>query len=140
MAEIIQLIEQVKQSCLKHELVLLPVLIPELQVETEARWALQRSLWDKPWLRGVAQSLLSAFQGEVDLEAASAKGEQRKLQKLLKRHTLQLSLEEMKEILKALDKGISDEMVDLVFGALSTSKGTVDIDTLLQWLFQDQLL
>ena len=35
------------------------------QVETEARWALQRSLWDKPWLRGVAQSLLSAFQALV---------------------------------------------------------------------------
>ena len=32
------------------------------QVDAESRWALERALSTKPWLRGVAQALLAAFQ------------------------------------------------------------------------------
>ena len=35
--------------------------------------------------------------------------------------------------------GVSDAMIESLFSALGTSRGTVDIDTFLQWLFQDQL-
>ena len=35
--------------------------------------------------------------------------------------------------------GVTDAMIQSLFSALGTSRGTVEIDTFLQWLFQDQL-
>ncbi|CAL1163444.1 unnamed protein product [Cladocopium goreaui] len=121
--------------------------LPELQVlsedvDLEAHWALRRALSSKPWHRGVAQALLAAFQGD-DFEnlplAKGARGSQQKLQRILKRHTLQLNAVGMKALLEALDKGVTDAMIQSLFSALGTSRGTVEIDTFLQWLFQDQL-
>ena len=44
----------------------------------------------------------------------------------------------MKSMLRALDPGIEDAMIDSLFAALGTSKGAIEIETFLQWLFQDQ--
>lgn len=116
--------------------------LPELQVDLEAHWALRRALSSKPWHRGVAHALLAAFQGD-DFEnlplAKGARGSQQKLQRIWKRHTLQLNAVGMKALLEALDKGVTDAMIQSLFSALGTSRGTVEIDTFLQWLFQDQL-
>eukprot|EP00434_Breviolum_minutum_P018091 symbB.v1.2.015956.t1/scaffold1204.1/size131571/3 len=116
--------------------------LPELQVDLEARWALCRALSSKSWHRGVAKALLTAFQGddfETLLLAKGAKGSQQKLQRILKRHTLQLNAGQMKALLAALDAGFTDAMIQSVFSAVGTSRGTIEIDTFLQWLFQDQL-